>query len=386
MENTKEAKTNKKIIIKLFLSIILVAIITTCGFIFKEDIENKFNSVNDYDKNKNYEGLTVHYLNVGQGDSTFIVFPDGKTLLIDTGPVSGAKYMLDFLITSHYKDKNLTLDYLILTHSDQDHVGGTANLLKTFQVNNIIRPKIYDCYDDNEIDINRDSNLPTKYCKSDSIIYHNVIESIYSEPNCEVVFSDIDYLNNNFSICEENSSSNNYYDFKFYSPTKTYYGANNTNDLSLVFTINYKSKIFMFMGDASIEVEEELLDKYNLPKVDYLKVGHHGSKHSSCNEFINKILPDYSIISVGKNRFGHPSNEVINILSDNYSKILRTDESGTIVINIALNGNEIVLFSNTDKFYVKAEYIIIGFDAICLYLVYFVEINRIKSKSKRKRK
>lgn len=386
MENTKEAKTNKKIIIKLFLSLILVAIITTCGFIFKEDIENKFNSVNNYDKNKIYEGLTVHYLNVGQGDSTFIVFPDGKTLLIDTGPVSGANYLLDFLITSHYKDKNLTLDYLILTHSDQDHVGGTANLLETFQVNNIIRPKIYDCYDDNEIDINRDSNLPTKYCKLDSIKYHNVIESIYSEPNCEVVFSDIDYLNNNFNICEENSSSNNYYDFKFYSPTKTYYGANNTNDLSLVFTINYKSKIFMFMGDASIEVEEELLDKYNLPKVDYLKVGHHGSKNSSCNEFINKILPNYSIISVGKNSFGHPTNEVINILNDNNSKILRTDESGTIVINIALNGNEIVLFSNTDKFYVKAEYIIIGFDAICLYLVYFVEINRIKSKSKRKRK
>ena len=92
----------------------------------------------------------------------------------------------------------------------------------------------------------------------------------------------------------------------------------------------------MFMGDASITTEKEILDKYNLPEVDVLKVGHHGSRTSSCKEFINQIKPKYSIISVGKdNKFNHPNKETLETLKN--SKIYRTDENGSIMFKIKNN-------------------------------------------------
>ena len=87
------------------------------------------------------------------------------------------------------------------------------------------------------------------------------------------------------------------------------------------------------MGDAGIEVEEDLIEKYNLKDIDVLKVGHHGSKTSSSKEFIDEIKPKYSIISVGKNnRYGHPNDSVLDNLED--SKIYRTDQDGSIMYKI----------------------------------------------------
>ena len=115
--------------------------------------------------------------------------------------------------------------------------------------------------------------------------------------------------------------------------TKEY---DNENDNSNVIYTELNSYKFMFMGDASINVEKEILEKYELTNVDFLKVGHHGSDTSSGKEFINEINPKYSIISVGKNnRYGHPNKEVLNIL--NNSKIYRTDLKGTIAIKINSN-------------------------------------------------
>ena len=90
------------------------------------------------------------------------------------------------------------------------------------------------------------------------------------------------------------------------------------------------------MGDANIEVEKEIIKKYNLTNIDILKVGHHGSNTSSSEEFINVTNPKYSIISVGSNnRYGHPTNEVLNILKD--SIIYRTDLDGSIMFKINKN-------------------------------------------------
>lgn len=90
------------------------------------------------------------------------------------------------------------------------------------------------------------------------------------------------------------------------------------------------------MGDAGIQKEKDILEKYNLKNLDFLKVGHHGSKTSSSKEFINDINPKYSIISVGKNnRYGHPNKEVLENLKD--SKIYRTDEDGSVMFKIRNN-------------------------------------------------
>ncbi len=119
----------------------------------------------------------------------------------------------------------------------------------------------------------------------------------------------------------------------YFLQTKEY---NNENDNSNVIYTELNGYKFMFMGDASTITEKEIMDKYNLPDIDVLKVGHHGSRTSSSKEFIDEINPKYSIISVGKNnRYGHPNKEVLDNLKD--TKIYRTDEDGSIMFNIKNN-------------------------------------------------
>ena len=119
----------------------------------------------------------------------------------------------------------------------------------------------------------------------------------------------------------------------YFLQTKEY---DNENDNSNVIYTEINGYKFMFMGDAGVEVEEDLIEKYNLQDIDILKVGHHGSKTSSGKEFIDETNPKYSIISVGKNnRYGHPNDSVLDNLED--SKIYRTDEDGSIMFKIKNN-------------------------------------------------
>ena len=119
----------------------------------------------------------------------------------------------------------------------------------------------------------------------------------------------------------------------YFLQTKEY---DNENDNSSVIYTELSGYNFMFMGDASSTTEKEIIDKYNLPDIDVLKVGHHGSRTSSSIEFINEINPEYSIISVGKNnRYGHPNKEVLDALEE--SKIYRTDQNGSIMFKINNN-------------------------------------------------
>ena len=123
-------------------------------------------------------------------------------------------------------------------------------------------------------------------------------------------------------------------DNKLYFLNNKDYG--NENDNSSVIYTELNGYKFMFMGDAGIEVEEDLIEKYNLKDTDVLKVGHHGSKTSTGKEFVGVINPKHSIISVGKNnRYGHPNKEVIDNLED--SKIYRTDQDGSIMFRINKN-------------------------------------------------
>ena len=119
----------------------------------------------------------------------------------------------------------------------------------------------------------------------------------------------------------------------YFLQTKEY---DNENDKSNVIYTELNGYKFMFMGDAGVEKEKDILDKYNLSNIDVLKVGHHGSKTSSSKELINQINPRYSIISVGKNnRYGHPNKEVLDNLKE--SKIYRTDKDGSIMFKIKNN-------------------------------------------------
>ena len=119
----------------------------------------------------------------------------------------------------------------------------------------------------------------------------------------------------------------------YFLQTKEY---DNENDNSNVIYTEFDGYKFMFLGDASSTTEKVIMSIYNLPDIDVLKVGHHGSKTSSSQEFINEINPRYSIISVGKNnKYGHPNKEVLENL--NNSKIYRTDKQGSIMFKIKNN-------------------------------------------------
>ena len=121
---------------------------------------------------------------------------------------------------------------------------------------------------------------------------------------------------------------------KLYFLNNSDYG--NENDNSSVIYAELNNYKFLFMGDAGVEVEEDLIKKYNLKDIDILKVGHHGSRTSSSKSFIDIIEPKYSIISVGKNnRYGHPNKEVLENLKE--SKIYRTDEDGSIMFKFKNN-------------------------------------------------
>ena len=123
--------------------------------------------------------------------------------------------------------------------------------------------------------------------------------------------------------------------------TKEY---DNENDNSNVIYTELNGYKFMFMGDAGVEKEKDILNKYKISNVDVLKVGHHGSKTSSSKTFINEINPKYSVISVGKNnRYGHPNKEVLNNLEQ--SKIYRTDQDGSIMFKIKNNKLKIETYS-----------------------------------------
>ena len=188
-------------------------------------------------------------------------------------------------------------------HGDFDHMGEAINLVNNFKVEKVI----FNCGEYNDLEKELIKVLDKKNIK-----YYSCIKELNIDKNK-----------------------------LYFLQTKKY---DNENDKSNVIYTELNGYKFMFMGDAGIEKEKDILDKYNLSKIDVLKVGHHGSKTSSNKEFINEINPKYSVISVGKNnRYGHPNKEVLDNLDN--SKIYRTDQDGSIMFKIKNNKFKIVTCS-----------------------------------------
>ena len=245
----------------------------------------------------------IYFLDVSQGDSSLIL-SNNKSILIDTGgKVSYEKeewrkrnneynLMISSLIPFFKSIGLKRIDYLILTHGDYDHMGEAINLVNNFNVEKVI----FNCGEFNDLEQDLIEVLKKK-----KIPYYSCIKKLNIDKN------------------------------KLYFLNNGDYG--NENDNSSVIYTELNNHKFLFMGDAGVDVEEVLIEKYNLQDIDVLKVGHHGSKTSSSKTFIDVINPKYSIISVGENnRYGHPNKEVLNVLEN--SKIYRTDKQGSIMIKI----------------------------------------------------
>ena len=353
---------------KVLTFLILSAIVIGCGFVYKPQIESLFGG-KEISSNQNsidYDGLVVHYIDVGQADCIFIELPDGKTMLIDAGDTDGTEQMTTYIddnIFNRITDKKI--DYCLLTHSDSDHCGGMATIFAKYQVNNAFRPQIYV----NETDKLKDENSPAEVEYKNTIVYSKTISSMYNEPNCNVYFTTATLMNTSQKIC--GASGDDYYEFYFYTPTKNSY--KKVNDYSPIMTLTYKGKVLMFTGDATTTVESEALEQ-TLPKVDVLKVGHHGSTTSSGKTFLKKILPTYSVIQVGKdNSYGHPKQVILQRLNEINSQVYRTDENGTVIANVSQNGNLIILCVKASKF--NVIYLIIGLELVLVYFCFAVRYN-----------
>ena len=244
----------------------------------------------------------IYYFDVGQGDCSLLISPYRKdVILIDTGGVSSYideewkvndPYYVSSNVISFMKSKGIrSIDSLVISHGDYDHMGDAIYLVNNYKIDKVI----FNCGAFNELELDLVNELNKK-----KINYYSCVSNIDS--------------------------------FKFLN-TKIY---DNENDNSSVVYYSVYGYNLLFMGDAGVEVEEDLVEKYNLQDIDVLKVGHHGSDTSSSKEFIDNINPKYSIISVGKNnRYGHPKDSVLENLED--SKIYRTDQDGSIMFKIKKN-------------------------------------------------
>lgn len=242
--------------------------------------------------NSNFE---VVMFEVGEADCHLIKYPYNKnTILIDTGK---NEYKIKNEVIPYLKSIGIKkIDYLIITHGDLDHIGGSITLINNFQVKNAILNK-----------------------------------GTFTDLEKELVKN----LNKKKIPYQININKINLSNHTIYLLNNTKY--NNENDNSIITYFTYQKYKFLYMGDASITTEDNLLENYNLNNISILKVGHHGSNTSSSKDFISQINPSISLISVGENNiYHHPNKEVINNLSK--SRIYRTDINNMVKLTINSKG------------------------------------------------
>ena len=256
--------------------------------------------------------LNIYFVDVGQGDSTFIVTPRNKTILIDGGGSSSTEYDVgESTLLPYILDRGYTkIDYIFISHFDQDHVGGILTILQELKVGRVI--------------ISKQGEDSENYQKFLKIVKENKIEvAIVKKGNRIKIENDLyfDILWPEDELIKENILNNN----------------------STVMKMCYKDFSILFTGDIEEIAEKKILETYKGKEkqlaTDILKVAHHGSKTSTIEEFLNVIKPNMALIGVGKdNNFGHPSEVIINRLIDFGTKIYRTDTDGEISIVVDKKG------------------------------------------------
>lgn len=302
-----------------------------------------------FEKDYHDDYLQINFLQVGQADCIVIELPNDKVMMIDTGDNSEDRTIISTFLEDNKVDQ---IDYLLITHSDSDHVGNADWVLENYDVNHIYRPYIYS---NNEIS----ADLPSSFniepnnngsfvCESD--VYARFLVSAYNE-NCKVEYFNKDSDFNSKSECEENQL---HYTFDFLTPTADVDDIvyNKANNFSPILMLEYGKRRVVFNGDAELEVLEEYCENYGkIHNVDVLKVGHHGSSNAITKGYISAIDPEFAVIQNGIHaRYKHPHQEALDILTEHEGgvTIYRTDNNGNIELTIKSNGNMSWQFDNDD--------------------------------------
>lgn len=237
--------------------------------------------------------IQIHFIDVGQGDSALIC-SDEASVLIDAGPGSSADALVSF-VKSHTDE----IDYMILTHPHEDHIGGADDILNALPVKEVIMPDV----------------------SSESKTFARLLDALESS-GAEVIEA------KSGDIYETDGIS-----LTLFAPNSDTYS--NTNDYSVVTKMEYGGFSVMFTGDAESTSEKEILDTFStsMLRCTLLKAGHHGSSTSTSEDFLSVVSPEGAVISCGRdNDYGHPHRETMQKLTAVGADIYRTDEDGTVTV------------------------------------------------------
>ena len=242
-----------------------------------------------------YGLMRVHFIDVGQADSAFVELGNGQTMLIDAG-LSGYD-VVSYIRELQYE----TIDYVVASHPHDDHIGGMATVLDSFNIGKMYMPK--------------QAHTITAFTDMLDVIERKGIELYTAKAGTSIVSSGI-------------------IDIDILAPFADNYS--NLNNCSAVVRITYGDTVILFTGDAEHEIENQLLNSGI--DADVLKVGHHGAGSASSSSFIKAVSPDIAVISVGSgNRYKHPHADTLAILNEVGADIYRTDEQGTVVVTADQN-------------------------------------------------
>ena len=284
-------KKTKRRLLKIFIGLlILLGYMIYDNYLINHKVNYRKENVN------NNSNLYIYYLDVGQANCTLIK-ENNRYILIDSGNA------LDrYRLVPYFKELGITkFDYVIGTHAHEDHIGSMATIIKEFDLD-----KYY---------------MPSRI--SDIVSYVKAIEELKNKNMFVSVPKDNEEISLDSLKCIFLSNGEGYEDI---------------NDTSLVLKCNYFNNSFIFMGDATSNVERNILNK-DL-KSDVLQVSHHGSRDATSANFLRKVNPSYAVISVGKNNeYGLPKEVTLNKLEYLKVEVHRTDEEGTIILKS--DGNNI---------------------------------------------
>ena len=292
---------SRNIFIVSFILVIISSVGVFHSFFNLKALKKKSKKTTNSSTNKN---LKVHFLSIGQADS-ILIQQANKNILIDGGYHISSRPILRYL--KRYNVEKL--DYLIVTHPHNDHIGGLPRIIKNIPIENII------INNENPYEIKRNYKMHRALLELARIMEINLIHPVPGDT--------YNLGEGYFTILAPNGSE--------YS---------RINDYSIVIKYIYEDVSILFVGDAEKVSEKEILENNKDLKVDVLKVGHHGSCTSSSEEFINTVYPKYAIISVGWCSFyGQPDKCVLDRLSNVGAKLYRTDKLGTVILKS--NGKDI---------------------------------------------
>lgn len=307
---------------KHFYLILIILFPTTilAGLIFWRDNPNE---------NKN-QNLKIIFLDVGQGDAALIDIGNDTQILIDGG---NGKDILNKL-GEHLPFYDRKIELVVLTHPDKDHIGGLVEVLKYYEVEQVLETGIKcDKAICEEWDrLIKEKNIPVKYAEFGQRIKAGKIEMIVLYPFENLKDKEVKDSNDASIVLKVIVDDDFFETGEDNSKNQKILKQVQDNSISLGQEFQFEGVEILLTGDAGFPVEKKLLDKNINVKSRMLKVSHHGSKNATSNEFLKSVKPEKAIVSVGKNSYGHPTEELLNRLKNINAQIFRTDQAGDVIL------------------------------------------------------